>query len=693
MASCCSSNSAEGSACEGGGVGDWWRLGLGALVAGQSMVFGLAVNMSPPDARARWIIHGVLATAAVVVFLLVGLPVWREAWSGILRRRVVVEQFFLLGMFGAFAASVHSTLTGVGAVYYEVVAVLLAIYTLGSLIGKKRRQAALEMAESYQRQFAVATLRTCCGQEREVPVSEVEPGDMVVVRPGGGVPVDGRVVEGTGFVREAALTGEAFPVVKHPGDRVVSGSHSLDATLIIEATAGGGARALDRLVAAVREAQARPSALQREADRLVAWFLPLVLIVAAVTFVAWTLHSGWVVALFHALAVILIACPCAMGLATPIGIWSALGALASRGILCKSGDMIEGLAQCDTVVFDKTGTLSEEQLAVREVVVAEGVERSELQSEIAALQEHSIHPVARAFRSWVGAQATSCRLAGPLETLPGVGVRGVIRRDDGTTAVVAIGNAAILDGTAGADGLERRLLSHDSADRRFYVLLDGQPVAVAVLKETLREEVPLALERLRSAGLRVLVMTGDIGEHMRSLELGAVVEVYAGLSPEGKAEKVAELQAAGAKVCFIGDGINDSLAMAGAHAAIAITGGSELAVASSGAEMRGGSISELPEVFDVCRRVVKAIHGNLAFAACYNMVGVGMAAAGLLHPVVAALIMLVSSVTVTWRALRDADQIQQTGQDVISDQNQSDMVGGSAHSEELAPAIVSGGAR
>lgn len=639
------------------------RLGLGALVAGQSMVFGLAVNLSPPGGQARLIIHGVLAGAAVLVFLLVGLPVWREAAAAARRRRIVVEQFFLMGMFGAFAASVHSTLTGAGAVYYEVVAVLLAIYTLGSLVGAKRREAALASAETYQRQFAVATVRTCCGHEREVPVSEVSAGDTILVRPGAGVPVDGRIIEGTGFVREAAMTGEAFPVVKHPGDHVVSGSHSLDAMFVVEATAGGGARALDRLVAAVRAAQARPSGLQREADRLVGWFLPIVLAVAGLTFAGWTLHSGWVVALFNALAVLLVACPCAMGLATPIGVWSALGALASRGIICKSGEMVERLAQCDTVVFDKTGTLSDDQLVVQEVVLLPDIDRATLVAEIAALEAGSIHPVARAFREWARDSADAragCRMDGQAVTLPGIGIQGVVAWPGGSRATLAVGNASLIEGqaTTAANTLAASLLARASGDRLFYLLREGMPVGVAVLRECLRASSAEAVAALRSAGLRVLVMTGDTSEHARALDLGEVDGTLAGLTPEDKANEVRRLQARGSRVCFVGDGINDSLAMSEAHAAIALTGGADLAVASAGAEMRGASLSSLPISMDICRRVVKAIRGNLAFAACYNVLGMGLAAAGILHPVAAALIMLVSSVTVTWRALRHAERLQ-----------------------------------
>lgn len=652
-----------------GSRADWIRLGVGAVVAGQSMVFGLAVNLSPPDGPTRLILHAVLAAAAVIVFLLVGGPVVAEAARGAFARRVNVEQFFLLGMAGAFGASVHSTLTGQGGIYYEVVAVLLAIYTLGTLVGAKRREAALASAEAYRRGFATAVVRTCCGHEREVPVGDVGAGDTVVVRPGAGVPVDGVVSRGVGYVREAAVTGEAFPVVKRPGDTVTSGSHAVDATLEIEATAGGGSRALDRLVAAVREAQSRPSRIQQEADRLVGWFLPVVLVVAGLTFAGWTWHSGWVTGLFHALAVLLVACPCAMGLATPIGIWSALGAMAGRGLVCQSGEMVERLARCDTVVFDKTGTLGDEDLGVTDCVTAPDVDRAALEAAVAAVEQESDHPVARAFRRWArpGDGARACELLGPVRVEPGSGVAGTVIQD-GRRGEIAIGPPELAGESARHAALRDQLLDTGDAGRgrRIVILRDGELAGLAVLRENLRETAAEAVRALGELGLAVHVMTGDSQANAADAAgIPGVATVRAGLGPEDKARAVRDLEAAGRRVCFVGDGINDSIAMSTAHAGIAMAGGSALAVSSAGAEIFGGDLRRVPEAIGISRDVLAAIRGNLRFAAVYNALGMAVAAAGLLNPVIAALIMLASSVTVTWRALRHAERIQSNDQDVM----------------------------
>ena len=349
-------------------AGEWLRIGIAAMVAVLSMTFGLAVNISPPAPDARPWIHGVLAFSAVIVFALVGGPLCRRAWMELRAGRIVVEQLFLVGIVGAFAASLHCSLTGHGAIYYEIVAILLAIYNFGSIIGDRRRELVRRAADSLREQFDHCARVAPDGGEERVAVSAIQIGDRIVVRPGDGVPIDGCVRTGTGFVREASITGEPFPVVKRPGDRVLAGGHTLDQALTIEATSPGSARQLDQLLDAVRAAQMQPSVLQYEADRMVAWFLPAVLLIAVFTGVGWTIGAGWITGLFNALAVLLVACPCALGLATPIGLWGALGQLAQRGVVASSGELIERLARVDTVVFDKTGTLSDDEMTLVDFV-------------------------------------------------------------------------------------------------------------------------------------------------------------------------------------------------------------------------------------------------------------------------------------------------------------------------------------
>lgn len=630
------------------------RLALAVAVAMQSMVLGLAINLSPPFGAARPVLHGLLAALALLVFFLAGLPLVREAWACTRARRVSIEQFFLAGIAGAFAASVHSSFTGQGAIYYEVVALLIAIHTLGSLLGERRRAAALASAGALRREFDTCAVLRGETEER-VSAASVRPGDRVVVRPGEGIPVDGRVAKGVALVRETPLTGEAFPVARREGDRVLAGSHVLDQAILVEATASGGARALDALLASVERARRRPSALQREADRITAWFLPAVLVVAGATFLGWSLAYGWVTGLFNGLAVLVVACPCAMGLATPIGVWSALAALAERGLVATGGDFIEKLAGVNAVVFDKTGTLSEEELRLVDFRAIPGVDRARIKARVAALQSASAHPMARAFR---GEEAGGATFAGGLATLAGVGIAGEVA-DGGGVHRLEIGNEGLL---SPADRAAFAVIRAERGARvpwshELFIKQDGRPAAIALLRESFRESARASFVALERMGLRVAVMTGDRAESARGL---ALREVHAGLSPMDKQRLIEEMASAGCRALYVGDGINDSPAIGRAHASVALASGSALAREAADAQLCSENLAAIPAAIAVCRATVRGVRQNLRWALAYNAIGIALAAGGVLHPVIAALLMMASSLTVTGRALRFAQGLRVT---------------------------------
>ncbi len=638
-------------------AGDWLRIGIASIVAMLSMTFGLAVNISPPGPAARPWIHGVLALSAVIVFLLVGGPMCRRAWDELKAGRIVVEQLFLVGIFGAFGASVHCSLTGHGAIYYEIVAILLAIYNFGRIIGDRRRELVRRAADGLREQFDHCVKVSRGGEENRVEVSSIEIGDRVLVRPGEGIPIDGCVLAGTGFVREASITGEPFPVVKRPGDPVLAGGHALDQALTIEATALGSTRQLDLLLDAVRAAQLHPSELQREADRMVAWFLPAVLIIAMATGVGWTIGAGWIPGLFNALAVLLVACPCALGLATPIGLWGALGQLAQRGVLASDSELIERLARVDTVVFDKTGTLSDEDMSLVDFVSDDSVDfsREVLKGWIAQIESASAHPVARAFRSWRPGESAG---AAHIDLLPGVGLAAMLPARDGNSRRVAIGNSDLLTGAenrARAARLEEQLApgSTNRATLRLFVTVDDCVCGVAALRERLRESAAAALDELRASKVELHIMTGDRADHVAALGLSSLppAHVHGALSPLDKVSLVERMQAGGRNVLFVGDGLNDSAALAKADAALALATGASLSLEAAAGRLLGGDLSAIPAAIATCRATMSAVRTNLLFAAGYNLIGITLAASGVLHLVVAALLMLASSVTVTTRAL------------------------------------------
>jgi heavy metal translocating P-type ATPase len=589
------------------------------------MILGLAVNVSPPPEPTRAIVHALLAASAVAVMLLVGMPIVRAAIEAATRGRIVIEQLFLAGIAGAFAASVVSSVTGEGHVYYEVVAVLVAIYTFGRILGERRRTSALEAARALGVEFDTCERVDGHGGLARTPVRDLRAGDIVHVPAGAAIPVDGEVIDGAALVDEAALTGEPFPVAKRPGDAVAAGSHSLDGTLRVQAS--GATRRIDALFARVAAAQARPSHLEREADRLVAWFLPLVCVLATATFLFWTLRAGWAAGLFHGLAVLLVACPCSMGLATPIGVWSALSALARRGIVAADSDLVERLAGVDAVAFDKTGTLGGRHLELVDFVAAPGIDRNALLAEAAALEAASDHPIARAFRPHTpaGTVATNVRL------LPGTGIAGR----------VAGANLEIRNTPADGADFSDALLGA-SASHTLHILRNGVPAGAAALRERLRDEARPAIASLEAAGIPCAVLTGD------TRDVHGLPRTSTGLSPIDKAERMRGL---GSHVLFVGDGLNDTAAMAEAHVSLGIADGTAAAQQTATGTIR--NLAELPWALARCRATVRAIRLNLLFAAAYNCIGIALAAAGVLHPVAAALLMLASSFTVSWLALRE----------------------------------------
>jgi len=622
------------------------RLAFAGLIAAQSMIFGMAINLSPPEGRARMVFHTILAGSAVLVFALVGWPLFMNALRSALSGKVTFEQFFMIAILSAFGASLVCTVTGEGHVYYEVVAILLAIYTFGRIIADQRKAAALDAARALGREFERCDRVLGDGSTESVRVEDISIGDVVRVASGAGIPIDGEILAGAGYVIETPLTGEPFPVVKRAGDTVFAGSQSVDSSIEIRASVTGQARRLDQIFSRVRAAREHPAHVQREADRLVTWFLPVVLMVAAVTFVYWTAHSGWATGLFNALAVILVACPCSMGLATPIGIWSALADLAKRGVVASTSDLVEQLAKVTVVLFDKTGTLGESELEMVDFVTAAGEDRQLILSEVAAMESASTHPIARAFRS--------TRPRGDVtgfQLIAGIGIAGNVADRTGPVPI-SIGNAQLVTGenSSVAESLRSTLKTKPAdASHEVFVLRHGRLVAMAVLRERMRDSALPSIQELEAGGVEVAILTGD---RSAAASIHGLPNVRAGLSPEDKVAQIREFQSRGARVLFIGDGVNDAPALACADASLAISGGSGLAEQSAMGELAGGDLHAVAYAITRSRMAIRTLRHNLWFAAAYNMVAISLAAVGVLHPVAAALIMLVSSFTVSTRALQ-----------------------------------------
>jgi Cu+-exporting ATPase len=624
----------------------WWRVGVGILIAGNSMTVSLAVNTSEIASDEAAVVHAVLGGLAVLSLALLGLPLIRNTWDSIRARRISLEGLFVSGVIGAFTASAVATLTGRGDVYFEIVSILLVVYAFGQQVTSGAQERALSATRSWAPEFTTCTRLDDDGGADTVGLAEIRPGDRVRVDPGESIPVDGTIEDGTAWIREAEMTGEGLAVVRRPGDPVWAGTHSLDAGIVVRASSAAGERRIDAIVDAVEHARTQPTSWQHRADRLVAVFLPVVLAISATTFAVWTVLDHWTTGLFNAMAVLLVACPCALGLATPLAAWAALGRLAGRGLIAESGAVIEALDAVDTVVFDKTGTLTATTLSLLDLVTEGGTaERRQVRTAVQLLEEASGHPIATAFRDLVrhpDGQVSDTRV------LPGVGFSGHVRLAGSKPERWAVG---VPEGFGVADdaGWHRlaRALNAPAGARRLAVLRAGRPVAAAAIDEHRRGGMTATFAKLDELGMTTEVFTGDRAERARNIN---VHRVLASLEPNDKLREVRTRQEAGRRVLFVGDGVNDAAAMATADVGIAVAEGADLALEVADISWHGGDLGTIPWAISLARRTVRTIRSNLAIALAYNAVGISLAVAGILHPVAATILMTCSSLIVTWRA-------------------------------------------
>jgi len=626
----------------------WLRIGAGATVAGQAMVFSLSVNLSEIDGWAYAVVHGILILSALGSLIFLGGDLIRSAWESLCERKIGIDLLFLVTLLGAFAGSLLSTFTRVGSVYYEVVAILIVVHTAGKMLGARSRVAALRAVDDTREKFEWCDMVQLDGSVVRNQTINLIAGARVRVAPGGAISVDGEIITGHGYVQETSMTGEWRPEPRGPGDLVLAGTFSVDGSFDI--CASGGARKLDAILDVVSKARLVPSRLQQQANRLMAWFLPLVVGVSVATFVWWYLHGPWARALFNAMAVLLVACPCAMGLATPVAVWGGLARLAKLGLVARTGDFLDVLSRVDTICIDKTGTLSADTLSVKgwkfEPVFSD--REAWLTAAVAAVEEGLSHPIAEALRQKchvIRDTIPETLVITERRIVPGQGVVGQVedRSIKGGNVQLAVGEAAL-------GGGEKSLVLRDTfSGKEVYVFVDGELVATVELEERWREGMREALSGLRELGIETEVLSGD----PRAAEvLGDTVAVRAGLSPAQKHLRIEELVGAGRAVLFVGDGINDAAAMSAAHGSIAMCGGADLARASSMAVFVGADLRFLPMAIVFGRAAGRSIKTNLLFAAAYNVAGMALAAAGLLHPVAAALLMLGSSLFVSVNALR-----------------------------------------
>lgn len=656
----------------------WLRIAVAGVFAGQGMMFSLALNMTPPSFGSLPYItlHGGLILSSLVVMAFLGGPLFASTWVMLRSRRLSIEGLFTLSLLGAFVGSVVGSVTGRGDVFYEVVAIVIAIYTFGRMLGE-RSQAKLKSESAQLRErYDRAIVQDAAGEWMERPVAEVAVGARVRVEPGRAFSVDGVVVDGVGYVEETALTGEPLPVVRRPGERVRAGTWSVDSRFVVEVERPLGSRELDTILQTVEAADGRPSELQTQANRLIRVFLPVVVAVSAATALGWGIFGTWVDAVLNSMAVLLVACPCALGLATPVAISQGLFRLAKFGLVSRDGALIDALARTRKVFFDKTGTLSESRLRVAELWVADSlpIKRARLLASVAEAEAQLAHPVARALAQYLQANdthidathSTSSELPAGVASLRGDEVTGnrpraLIERlrlvpgqgvefsfgSEGRTHIVRVGESDLCDTPDAVRAAVGRL--HEKQGKRVYAWINGQLAACFVLREHLREGVDGVWRELSALQVEAHILTGD---PLPELKIPEGLRIESGLSSDDKLRRVVDAQRAGECPLFVGDGINDAAAMRAASGSLAMGSGIGLARSAAMGQLSGDRIVLLPDAISLARDIHRRLRGNLMYAATYNAFGMILAAAGILHPVAAAMIMLVSSFWVTARALR-----------------------------------------
>jgi cation-transporting ATPase V len=626
-------------------------LGRVVLVAPAAVVAAVTMLAGPTLMEDQGWRLAMFAVATLVQFG-VGWPFLREAARRARRRSANMDTLIAVGTLAAYGFSVWQLATGGMQLYFETAVLIIAFLTLGRYLEARAKgragraiRALLELGAKQAR-----LLRE--GAEVLVPVEQVAVGDLLRVRPGEKIPVDGQVVAGASAVDESMLTGESVPVDKTPGSKVAGATINTAGVLTVRATAVGADTALAQIVRLVEQAQAGRSQVQRLADRVSAVFVPAVLATAAVTFLGWTVLAGQPAAgLVAAVAVLIIACPCALGLATPTAIMVGTGRGAELGILVKSVEALEQTRRITTVVFDKTGTLTRGRMVLTDAQAGGDLGEVALLRRAAAAEADSEHPVGQAIVA--GARQRGLRLP-PAEGFASVAGHGVRAQLDGATVWVGrrklLAEAGLLLPAALEEAAERL---EGEGKTVVFAGWDGEVHGVLAVADTLKDEAADAVGRLRATGLDVAMITGDNPRTASWIARAVGIDrVLAEVLPSDKQAEVARLQAEGEVVAMVGDGVNDAPALVQADLGIAIGTGTDVAIQSSDLTLLRSDLDGVATAIALSRRTYRTIVQNLGWAFAYNTAAIPLAALGLLDPIVAGAAMAFSSVSVVGNSLR-----------------------------------------
>ncbi|GAB1803017.1 heavy metal translocating P-type ATPase [Priestia megaterium] len=599
-----------------------------------------------------------LALATPVQFV-VGKQFYVGAFKALHNKSANMDVLVALGTSAAYFYSLYFSLKSLGSsahtnqLYYETSAILITLILLGKLFeanAKGRSSEAIKKMMGLQAKTAVV-IRD--GAEVEIPVEEVQKGEVIFIKPGEKVPVDGEIIEGQSALDESMLTGESVPVDKNIGDKVIGATLNKNGFLKIKATNVGRETALAQIIKVVEEAQGSKAPIQRLADYISGIFVPIVVGIALLTFFVWYIWIApgeFAPALEKLIAVLVIACPCALGLATPTSIMAGSGRAAEFGILFKGGEHLEATHKIDTILLDKTGTVTNGTPELTDVRIAQGYEENELLQLVASAERLSEHPLAQALVA--GIKNKGIEIQDPLsfEAIPGYGVKATVQERKllvGTRKLMNQHKVNIDTALEEMTNLERE------GKTAMLVALDGKYAGMLAVADTIKATSKEAVSRLKEMGLEVMMITGDNRQTAQAIGMQAGIEhVIAEVLPEGKAEEVKKLQQQGKKVAMVGDGINDAPALALADIGMAIGTGTDVAMEAADITLMRGDLMSIADAIEMSRKTISNIKQNLFWAMGYNTLGIPIAAVGLLAPWVAGAAMAFSSVSVVLNALR-----------------------------------------
>ncbi|MCY9106508.1 copper-exporting P-type ATPase CopA [Bacillus atrophaeus] len=596
---------------------------------------------------------------ATPVQFVIGWPFYTGAYKAIRNKSANMDVLVALGTTAAYVYSLYLTIQSLGVhghtdgLYYETSAILLTLILLGKRFEAKAKGRSSDAIKKLMKLQAKTATVVRDGQEQVIPIEDVMTGDLVYVKPGERIPVDGEVTEGRSAVDESMITGESIPVDKSPGDSVTGATMNANGFLKIKAVNVGKDTALSQIIRVVEEAQGSKAPIQRLADQISGIFVPIVLGIAVITFLIWYFWAapGDVgEAISKLIAVLVIACPCALGLATPTSIMAGSGRSAEFGILFKGGEHLEKTHRLDTIVLDKTGTVTNGKPVLTDAVAADGFEETELLRLAAAAETGSEHPLGEAIAAGVKEKGIDIPKLTRFEAKIGAGVSA-----EAAGKTILVGSRRLME----SEGVQHEaLLSQMSAlegegKTVMLVSVDGEPAGLIAVADTIKETSREAVKRLMSMGLEVIMMTGDNRKTAEAIAKEAgITRVIAEVRPEEKAEEISRLQQTGSRVAMVGDGINDAPALATADIGMAIGTGTDIAMETADITLIRGDLNSIADAIRMSRLTMKNIKQNLFWALGYNTLGIPIAAFGFLAPWVAGAAMAFSSVSVVLNALR-----------------------------------------